>query len=193
MHIFILGNLWETTVQVRYLRHSQVGEAGASKVEFSKGWATYKSIKVTESLQSPQDHKELIGGGQQLKRGTIRSRSVSQQGQGVSKPAWWVAELWNRYTLWFSDSWLHTMELTPVAHTQQYYMEEEVLVFAQLSFQHGIWMWVQGNAVYIAYKTARLSWNPTFPKDSEKGSQDGLRYRSSSTKAMTWHHWSYVS
>lgn len=73
MHTFISGNLWETTVQVCYLRHSHAGEAAVSKVEFRKGWAISKSIKVTKPLQSPQNHKELIGGGQQLKRGTIRT------------------------------------------------------------------------------------------------------------------------
>ena len=160
MCTFILGNLWETTVQVRYLRHSNVGKAGTSSDE---GRATYRSIKAAESLQSPQDHKELIGGGQQLKRGAIRSRIFSQQGQSVSKTACWVSELWSRYALWFSGSWLYTVKVTRmcysscVAHTQQYFMEKEVLAFAQNSFQPGFWMWVQESAVYIACKTVRLN------------------------------------
>lgn len=203
MHTFILGNLWETTAQVHYPRQSRVGEAGTASVEINRGWAIYKAIKVTESLQSPLDHKELAGDGQQLKRGTIRSSGVSQQGQGVSKTVWWASELRSRYPLWFSDSWLRTLELTRTSYsslivpTQQYYTKEEVLVFTQILFQHGIWTWAQGNAVYIAYKSEAqwisMSWNPPFPKDSEKGSQDGHSYRSSSTKAMTWHHWSYIS
>lgn len=48
MHTFILGNLWETTVQVCYLRHSHVGEGGTSNVDFNKEQAIYKAIKVTE-------------------------------------------------------------------------------------------------------------------------------------------------
>lgn len=124
---------------------------------------TCKSVKVTESLQSPQAHKELLGDGQQLKRQTLRSRSASQQSQGVSKPDWWVFALWSRYTLWFSSSWLHTTELAGmsyfslVTHTQQYYTGDKVLLFAQVSFQRGIWMWAQGHAVHTAYKTARLN------------------------------------
>lgn len=52
MHTFLLENLWETAVQVHYLRHSHVGEAGTSSVEFNEEWAIYQAIKVTEFLQS---------------------------------------------------------------------------------------------------------------------------------------------
>lgn len=89
--------------------------------------ANYKPEKVSESLQSPQAHEELLGDGQQLKRQTSRSRSAGQQSQGVFKPGWWVFVLWSRYTLGCSSSWLHTVELARMsysslaAHTQQYY------------------------------------------------------------------------
>ena len=188
---------------MRYLRHSHVGEAGTSSVEFNKGWAIYKAIKVTESLQSPYDHKELIGGGQQLKRGTIRSRSVSQQGQGVSKTAWWVPDLWSRcsevqqFLTPYCGADQDELFFPGSPHTTVLHWGEGAGIRPDLI---PTWNLNRGPGKCSIYsiqdseaQLISISWNPNFPKDSEKGSQDGHMCRSSSTKAMTWHHWSYVS
>lgn len=102
--------------------------------------ATYKSVKVTEFLQSPETHKELLGDGQQLKRQTSRSRSASQQSQGVFNQTGEClhceADTLCGAALPDSAPWMSYCPLA--AHTQQYYSEDKDAVVPPWTLNVGL-------------------------------------------------------